>query len=55
MTWRMEQIVTLVGCRPPDLEAWIAEQWIKPLRDESGWLFAEADLARAQRIRGRRA
>ncbi len=51
MSWRMEQIVTLVGCRTPDLEAWIAEQWIKPVRDESGWLFAEADLARAQLIR----
>jgi len=51
MTWRIEQIVTLVGCRTPDLEAWIAEQWIKPVRDESGWLFAEADLARAQLIR----
>lgn len=51
MSWRIEQIVTLVGCRTPDLEAWIAEQWIKPVRDDSGWLFAEADLARAQLIR----
>ena len=51
MTWRMEQIVTLVGCRTPDLEAWIAEQWIRPVRDESGWVFAEADLARARLIR----
>lgn len=51
MTWRIEQIVTLVGCRTPDLEAWIAEQWIRPVRDESGWVFAEADLARAQLIR----
>ncbi|MDF3075193.1 MAG: hypothetical protein K0S54_2860 [Alphaproteobacteria bacterium] len=51
MTWRIEQIVTLVGCRTPDLEAWIAEQWIKPIRDDDGWVFAEADLARAQLIR----
>ena len=51
MTWRIEQIVTLVGCRTPDLEAWIAEQWIRPIRDEEGWVFAEADLARAQLIR----
>jgi chaperone modulatory protein CbpM len=51
MTWRIEQIVTLVGCRTPDLEAWIAEQWIKPVRDDSGWVFDEADLARAQLIR----
>ena len=34
MTWRIEQIVTLVGGRTPDLEAWIAEQWIRPIRDE---------------------
>ena len=45
MSWRFEQIVTLVGCRTPDLEAWIAEEWIRPVRDESGWIFAEADLA----------
>lgn len=51
MTWRIEQIVTLVGCRTPDLEAWIAEQWIRPVRDEAGWVFAEADLARARLIR----
>jgi chaperone modulatory protein CbpM len=51
MTWRIEQIVTLVGCRTPDLEAWIAEQWIRPVRDDEGWVFAEADLARAQLIR----
>jgi chaperone modulatory protein CbpM len=51
MTWRIEQIVTLVGCQTPDLEAWIAEQWIRPIRDEDGWVFAEADLARAQLIR----
>jgi chaperone modulatory protein CbpM len=51
MTWRIEQIVTLVGCRTPDLEAWIAEQWIRPIRDDDGWVFAEADLARAQLIR----
>ncbi len=51
MSWRFEQIVTLVGCRTPDLEAWIAEQWIRPVRDDSGWIFAEADLARARLIR----
>jgi chaperone modulatory protein CbpM len=51
MTWRIEQIVTLVGCRTPDLETWIAEQWIRPIRDDDGWVFAEADLARAQLIR----
>lgn len=50
MTWRIEQIVTLIGCRTPELETWIAEQWVRPVRDESGWLFAEADLARAQLI-----
>lgn len=51
MTWRIEQIVTLVGCRTPDLEAWIAEEWIRPVRDDGGWIFAEADLARARLIR----
>ncbi|MGE0152371.1 MAG: chaperone modulator CbpM [Reyranellaceae bacterium] len=50
-TWRIEQIVTLVGCRTPELEAWIAEQWIRPARDDSGWVFADADLARARLIR----
>ena len=51
MAWRLEQIVTLVGCRTPDLEAWIAEEWIRPVRDDDGWIFAEADLARARLIR----
>ena len=47
MSWRLEQIVTLIGCRTPDLEMWIAEQWVRPVRDESGWIFGEAGLARA--------
>ena len=51
MAWRLEQIVTLVGCRTPDLEAWIAEEWIRPVRDDEGWIFAEANLARARLIR----
>lgn len=50
MSWRLEQIVTLVGCRTPELETWIAEQWVRPVRDDSGWIFAEADLARARLI-----
>lgn len=51
MTWRIQEIVTIVGCRAPELETWIAEQWIRPVRDDGGWLFAEADLARARLIR----
>ena len=51
MAWRIEQIVTLAGCRGPDLEAWIREEWVRPVRDDSGWLFAEVDLARIQLIR----
>lgn len=51
MSWRLEQIVTLIGCRTPDLEMWIAEQWVRPVRDEGGWIFGEADLARAQLVR----
>jgi chaperone modulatory protein CbpM len=51
MTWRIQEVVTIVGCGTPDLETWIEEQWIRPVRDDGGWLFAEADLARAQLIR----
>ena len=51
MTWRIEQIVTLVGCRTPELEMWVAEQWIRPARDQEGLVFGEADLDRARLIR----
>ena len=51
MAWRIEQIVTLAGCQTLELETWIREEWVRPVRDDSGWLFAEVDLARIRLIR----
>lgn len=51
MALRLQEVVSIVHCRQADLEYWIAERWVRPLRDETGYLFGEADIARAELIR----
>jgi chaperone modulatory protein CbpM len=51
MALRLQEVVSIVHCRQADLEYWIAERWVRPLQDETGYLFGEADIARAQLIR----
>jgi chaperone modulatory protein CbpM len=51
MALRLQEVVSVVHCRQADLEFWIAESWVRPVRDESGYLFGEADVARIQLIR----
>lgn len=51
MALRLQEVVSVVHCRQADLEFWIAESWVRPLRDDNGYLFAEADVARIHLIR----
>jgi chaperone modulatory protein CbpM len=51
VTVRFEQV--LVQCRIERvvLEAWIAREWVLPAREDDGWLFSDADVARIEMIR----
>jgi chaperone modulatory protein CbpM len=51
MTLRLQEVVSVIHCRQADLEFWIAERWVRPVRDDTGYLFGEADIARAHLIR----
>ena len=51
MALRLQEVVSIVHCRQADLEYWIAESWVRPVRDAGGYLFGEADIARAHLIR----
>ncbi len=51
MTLRLQEVVSVVHCQQEDLEFWIAERWVRPARDETGYMFAEADIARIHLIR----
>ena len=51
MALRLQEVVSIVHCREADLELWIAERWVRPEQDDSGYVFAEADVARAHLIR----
>jgi chaperone modulatory protein CbpM len=51
MALRLQEVVSIVHCRQDDLEFWIAERWVRPQRDDSGYVFGDADVARAHLIR----
>jgi chaperone modulatory protein CbpM len=51
MALRLQEVVSVIHCRQADLEYWIAESWVRPVRDDTGYLFGEADIARAHLIR----
>ncbi|MEO8559566.1 MAG: MerR family transcriptional regulator [Rhodospirillales bacterium] len=51
MALRLQEVVSVVHCRQDDLEFWITERWVRPIRDDTGYLFAEADIARIHLIR----
>lgn len=42
----------LVRCRvgEADLHRWIERDWVRPLRQEGGWRFADQDVARIELI-----
>jgi chaperone modulatory protein CbpM len=50
MALRLQEVISVVHCRQADLEFWIEERWVRPARDDSGYVFGEADIARAHLI-----
>jgi chaperone modulatory protein CbpM len=40
----------ITGIQRPDLDRWIANQWVRPDPTPTGYIFAEIDLARIRLI-----
>ena len=51
MTLSLEDLSGRVLLAREELETWIAEGWVRPLRADSTWVFAEVDVARVLLIR----
>jgi chaperone modulatory protein CbpM len=50
MMFMLEEV--LIRCRvgEADLSRWIERDWIRPVRQEDGWRFADQDVARIELI-----
>lgn len=43
-------VTRLAGLQRPDLDRWIAYDWIRPDGEPGGWVFHDIDVARVQLI-----
>ncbi len=43
-------ITRIPGLHAPDLERWIANDWVRPARESGAYLFHDIDVARVQLI-----
>lgn len=47
---RLEDVAGQCGVAAAVVNIWVEQQWLLPLRDEGGFSFSDADLARARLI-----
>lgn len=45
-----EAVCRIVQLEPIELERWIAERWVLPVSEGSGYVFSELDVARVRLI-----
>lgn len=50
MSARLAEVLTRCRIERATLERWIEASWVRPLSDEAGWQFSEADIARIELI-----
>lgn len=50
MTVALAELACLVAVTESELEAWVAEGWVRPVRSGDTWEFGEIDVARARLI-----
>ncbi|MEX2650210.1 MAG: chaperone modulator CbpM [Alphaproteobacteria bacterium] len=50
MTVALAELARLVAVTESELEAWVAEGWVRPVRSGDAWEFGEIDVARARLI-----
>ena len=43
-------VASLPGLQRTDLERWIGNDWVRPMRDHGSYLFVEVDVARVRLI-----
>ena len=47
---RIDEVLLRCRVEEADLGSWIARDWVRPVRQEDGWRFADQDVARIELI-----
>ncbi|MBT5456573.1 MAG: MerR family transcriptional regulator [Rhodospirillaceae bacterium] len=45
-----EDVLVRCNVKQADLEIWIERSWVRPVREDRGWIFADEDVARIELI-----